>query len=59
MMGEMPTTAMTDPARVGASMPHLHLDHLCRCLAGVFDVELSTFQIETADRRPLEAAVHR
>jgi cobalt-zinc-cadmium efflux system protein len=35
------------------------LDHLCRCLAGVFDVEHSTFQIETADRRSLEGAVHR
>jgi cobalt-zinc-cadmium efflux system protein len=35
------------------------LDHLCRCLAGVFDVEHSTFQIETADRRPLEELAHR
>jgi cobalt-zinc-cadmium efflux system protein len=34
------------------------LDHLCRCLAGIFDVEHSTFQIETADRRPLEQARH-
>ena len=35
-----------DPAAV--------LDHLCECLAGFFDIEHSTFQIETADRRRLE-----
>ncbi len=34
------------------------LDHLCECLAGFFDIEHSTFQIETADRRPLEDAAH-
>jgi cobalt-zinc-cadmium efflux system protein len=39
-----------DPAAV--------LDHLCDCLAGFFDIEHSTFQIETADRRRLEEVVH-
>jgi cobalt-zinc-cadmium efflux system protein len=39
-----------DPARV--------LDHLCECLAGDFDIEHSTFQLETNDRRRLEAATH-
>ena len=34
------------------------LDHLCACLAGFFDIEHSTFQIETADRRPLEDVAH-
>ena len=34
------------------------LDHLCECLAGFFDIEHSTFQIETADRRPLEDVGH-
>jgi len=34
------------------------LDHLCECLAGFFDIEHSTFQIETADRRPLEDVAH-
>jgi cobalt-zinc-cadmium efflux system protein len=34
------------------------LDHLCECLAGFFDIEHSTFQIETADRRPLEGVAH-
>jgi len=39
-----------DPARV--------LDRLCECLAGDFDIEHSTFQLETNDRRRLEAATH-
>ena len=34
------------------------LDELCRCLAGDFDIEHSTFQLETADRRRLEEAAH-
>ena len=40
----------SDPAAV--------LDHLCECLAGFFDIEHSTFQIETADRRRLEEVAH-
>ncbi len=39
-----------DPAAV--------LDELCRCLSGDFDIEHSTFQLETADRRRLEEAHH-
>ncbi len=38
--------------------PAAVLDHLCECLAGFFDIEHSTFQIETADRRPLEEVAH-
>ncbi|OGO55798.1 MAG: cation transporter [Chloroflexi bacterium RBG_16_69_14] len=34
------------------------LDHLCRCLSGDFDIEHSTFQLESADRRRLEEANH-
>ena len=34
------------------------LDALCRCLSTQFDIEHSTFQIETKDRQPLEDAVH-
>jgi cobalt-zinc-cadmium efflux system protein len=34
------------------------LDELCRCLSGDFDIEHSTFQLETSDRRRLEAAHH-
>lgn len=34
------------------------LDHLCDCLSGFFDIEHSTFQIETADRRRLEEVGH-
>ena len=34
------------------------LDELCACLAGDFDVEHSTFQLETVDRRRLEATAH-
>lgn len=41
----------------GADPPAV-LDHLCRCLSGVFDIEHSTFQLETADRRRLEEVSH-
>jgi len=34
------------------------LDELCRCLTGDFDIEHSTFQLETADRRRLEERGH-
>jgi cobalt-zinc-cadmium efflux system protein len=34
------------------------LDHLCTCLAGFFDIEHSTFQLETSDRRRLEEIGH-
>ena len=34
------------------------LDELCRCLSGDFDIEHSTFQLETADRRRLEERGH-
>ena len=34
------------------------LDELCRCLSGDFDIEHSTFQLETADRRRLEERMH-
>jgi len=40
------------------SEPAEVLDHLCECLAGFFDIEHSTFQIETADRRRLEEVGH-
>jgi cobalt-zinc-cadmium efflux system protein len=43
-------TPDAEPARV--------LDELCACLAGDFDVEHSTFQLETVDRRRLESAAH-
>jgi cobalt-zinc-cadmium efflux system protein len=39
-----------DPASV--------LDELCRCLAGEFNVEHSTFQLESADRRRRGEASH-
>ena len=39
-----------DPAAV--------LDELCRCLSGDFDVDHSTFQLESADRRRLEVVSH-
>lgn len=42
--------ATADPAGV--------LDELCRCLSGDFDIEHSTFQLETSDRRRLEEAHH-
>ena len=34
------------------------LDYLCGCLSGDFDIEHSTFQLETSDRRRLETAHH-
>lgn len=34
------------------------LDELCRCLTGDFDIEHSTFQLESTDRRRLEEAPH-
>jgi cobalt-zinc-cadmium efflux system protein len=34
------------------------LDALCACLAGDFDIEHSTFQLETEDRRRLEQRSH-
>lgn len=39
--------------------PSAMLDHLCRCLGTQFDIDHSTFQLETADRRMLETAAHR
>lgn len=39
-----------DPARV--------LDEVCRCLSSDFDIEHSTIQLETSDRRRLEASAH-
>jgi cobalt-zinc-cadmium efflux system protein len=41
----------------GADPPSV-LDELCRGLSGHFDIEHSTFQLETADRRRLEEAHH-
>ncbi len=41
----------------GADAPQV-LDHLCTCLSGIFDIEHSTFQLETADRRRLEEIAH-
>jgi cobalt-zinc-cadmium efflux system protein len=38
--------------------PAVVLDHLCECLSDDFDIEHSTFQLETHDRRRLEAATH-
>lgn len=38
--------------------PSSVLDELCRCLSGDFDIEHSTFQLETADRRRLEQRAH-
>ncbi len=39
--------------------PAAVLDELCLCLTGDFDVEHSTLQLETSDRRRLEEAGHR
>ena len=39
--------------------PGAVLDELCGCLAGDFDVEHSTIQLEDVDRRRLESATHR
>jgi cobalt-zinc-cadmium efflux system protein len=41
----------------GADAPAV-LDELCRCLSGDFDIEHSTFQLETSDRRRLEEVGH-
>lgn len=41
----------------GADPPAV-LDELCRCLSGDFDIEHSTFQLETHDRKRLEEAPH-
>ena len=38
--------------------PRSVLDELCRCLSGDFDIDHSTFQLESADRRRLEAIAH-
>ncbi len=38
--------------------PPAVLDYLCGCLSGDFDIEHSTFQLESSDRRRLEAAHH-
>ncbi len=40
------------------AQPAAVLDHLCECLTGFFDIEHSTFQIETSDRRRLEEVGH-
>lgn len=41
----------------GADPPAV-LDELCRCLSGDFDIEHSTFQLESSDRTRLEEARH-
>jgi cobalt-zinc-cadmium efflux system protein len=41
----------------GADPPDV-LNELCRCLSGDFDIEHSTFQLESPDRTRLEAASH-
>jgi cobalt-zinc-cadmium efflux system protein len=41
----------------GADPPAV-LDELCRCLSGDFDIEHSTFQLESPDRTRLEEASH-
>ena len=38
--------------------PPIVLDELCRCLSGDFDIEHSTFQLESHDRTRLEEAPH-
>jgi cobalt-zinc-cadmium efflux system protein len=38
--------------------PTVTLDALCACLSADFDIEHSTFQLETADRRRLEQRSH-
>jgi cobalt-zinc-cadmium efflux system protein len=43
-----------EPGADGAAV----LDFLCACLAGHFDIEHSTFQLEFPDRRRLEGAAH-
>ena len=41
----------------GADAPAV-LDELCRCLSGDFDIEHSTFQLESSDRTRLEEHAH-
>ncbi len=41
----------------GADPPAV-LDHLCTCLTDIFDIEHSTFQLESGDRRRLEERSH-
>ena len=41
-----------------SASPPAVLDYLCGCLSGDFDIEHSTFQLETSDRRRLETAHH-
>jgi len=41
----------------GADPPAV-LDELCRCLSGDFDIEHSTFQLESSDRTRLEEGPH-
>ena len=41
-----------------AANPPAVLDHQCRCLSGDFDIERSTFQLESADRHGLEETHH-
>ena len=38
--------------------PPAVLDELCSCLSGDFDIEHSTFQLESSDRRRLEEVDH-
>jgi cobalt-zinc-cadmium efflux system protein len=38
--------------------PPAVLDELCRCLSGDFDIDHSTFQLETTDRQRLEERAH-
>jgi cobalt-zinc-cadmium efflux system protein len=42
----------------GTAEPPVILDRLCECLSGDFDIEHSTFQIETRDRRRSEESSH-
>jgi len=41
-----------------AADPGQVLDEVCRCLSGDFDIEHSTIQLETSDRRRLEETTH-
>ncbi len=43
-----------EPGAEGAAV----LESLCDCLAGHFDIEHSTFQLEFPDRRRLEGSAH-
>jgi cobalt-zinc-cadmium efflux system protein len=53
----MPVVSAHVVVEPGADPPRI-LDALCRCLSGDFDIEHSTFQLESADRRRLEEATH-